>query len=64
MGLLSDDVPANDRSAGRVEEAPTPKARRSVTEVMVMATPACFMVSPNLSGSVLALSSSLRLLKH
>ena len=57
-------VPANDRNAGRLDEAPTPKASRSVTDVMVMATPACFMVSPNLSASVLLLSSSLKLLKH
>ena len=36
--------------AGRTVVAPMAKARRSVTEVIVIATPACFMVVPKLSA--------------
>ena len=38
-----------DLRAGSTVDAPIPKAMKSVMEVMVMATPACDMVAPNLS---------------
>ena len=37
--------------AGRTEVAPMPKARRSVTDVMVIATPECFIAKPILSST-------------
>ena len=33
-------------NAGSTEVAPMPKARRSVTDVIVIATPACFIANP------------------
>ena len=41
----------NDRRAGREELAPIPKAMKLVSEVMVMATPACSIVLPSLSAT-------------
>ena len=38
-----------DLRAGRMVDAPMPKAMKSVMEVIVMATPACDMVAPILS---------------
>ena len=38
-----------DLSAGREEVAPIPNAMKLVTEVMVMATPACAITPPTLS---------------
>ena len=39
----------NEDKASRVEDDPMPNAKRSVTDVIVMATPACFIVQPNRS---------------
>ena len=39
----------NDLSAGSCVVAPIPNAMKSVTEVMVIATPACSIVLPSLS---------------
>ena len=44
--------------AGKIVEAPMAKANKSVTEVIVMATPACFIAMPNLIESTLAISFS------
>ena len=44
--------------AGKIVEAPMAKANKSVTEVIVMATPACFIAMPNLIDSTLAISFS------
>lgn len=46
-------------SEGRVVEAPTPKAAKSVSEVTVMATPACCKVRPILSLMPRAASTGL-----
>ena len=37
-----------DCIAGKMVVAPIPKANKSVIDVIVMATPACFSVKPNL----------------
>ena len=42
--------------AGKIVEAPMAKANKSVTEVIVMATPACFIAIPNHSDSTLDIS--------
>ena len=47
-----------DLKAGNEEEAPIPKAMKFVTDVMVMATPACAMVAPILSSTDLDFSFS------
>lgn len=44
--------------------APTAKAAKSVTEVIVMLTPACFIVVPILIGKDLFDSSLSRLFQH
>ena len=48
----------NERRAGREELAPIPNAMKFVTEVMVIATPACDIMAPTLSTSGLDLSCS------
>ena len=39
-------------NAGSTEVAPIPKARRSVTDVMVIATPECFIANPMRSSTL------------
>ena len=54
-----------DWRAGKDARAPTPKAKMSVSDVIVIETPACFIVRPKFSTSPLAfLSRSGMLLKH
>ena len=54
-----------DCRAGKEASAPTPNAKMSVRDVIVMETPACFIVRPKFSTSPLAfLSRSGMLLKH
>ena len=53
-----------DFRAGIVVVAPIPKAIKLVIEVMVMATPACFKVTPSLSTTSFFLSASLRVFLH
>ena len=48
----------NERRAGSEEVAPIPKAMKLVTEVMVMATPACAITPPTLSTTGLDRSCS------
>ena len=48
----------NERRAGREELAPIPNAMKFVTEVMVMATPACDITAPTRSTRGLDLSCS------
>ena len=48
----------NERRAGSEEVAPIPKAMKLVTEVMVMATPACAITPPTLSTTGLDRSGS------
>ena len=45
-------------NAGKIVVAPMAKANKSVTEVIVMATPACFIAMPNFIESTLAISFS------
>ena len=54
----------NDLRAGRIVEAPMPKAMKSVMEVMVMATPAWAMVVPSLSSTDMAFTESGRVFRH
>ena len=51
-----------DLRAGSVVVAPTPKAMKSVTEVMVMATPACESAALILSGTANFCSFTVRVL--
>lgn len=44
--------------------APTAKAAKSVTEVIVILTPACFIVMPMRTGNDLFISSLFKLLQH
>ena len=50
-------------SAGKTVVAPMAKASRSVTEVMVIATPACFIVRPSFLPNCSSLSTLSRLSK-
>ena len=47
-----------DCKAGKIVVAPMAKASKSVREVIVIATPACFIAIPNLSASIFATSFS------
>ena len=47
-----------DFKAGKIVVAPMAKANKSVTEVIVMATPACFIAMPNLIESTFDISFS------
>ena len=49
-----------DCSPGRMVNAPTPKAKTSVSEVTVMATPACCIVAAILSRRLEGFSPSRR----
>ena len=53
-----------DLRAGSCVVAPIPKAIKSVMEVMVMATPACSMVLPNLSTTPLPWCCSDKVFRH
>ena len=58
MRIPRDAYTQKDLKAGKDEEAPIPKAIKFVTEVMVMATPACAIVAPILSSTDLHFSFS------
>ena len=40
----------NEENDGRLEKVPIPNARKSVTDVMVIATPECFIARPTRSS--------------